>query len=1118
MKKNLTIGDGRLHAVKKALLIMKLTFLLVLAGVLQVSANVNGQVKVSLKLDRVEISKALNTIEKQGTYRFLYNSRLESIRQKIDIDVSNVEIKDALNQLFKGTDLTYKMLENNLIVVLSGALAVQDIKITGKITGENGEPLSGVSVTVKGTSRGTTTDNTGSFTLTVPENGTLVVSSIGYQSQEVGVNSQSVVNVKLASSNKVMDQVVVIGYGTATKRDLTGTISKVEGKEVADKPNTNPVNSIQGKVPGVYIVNSGKPGDAPDVRIRGTNSINGYKPLYVVDGIFNDDISYVNPADIESMEILKDPSSLAIFGLRGANGVIVITTKRAKAGQMMVNVSSSVGFRQVVGSDKAKLTNADQFKTLYEEQRKTEADDQGQTYVPFDFSKWNANTDWQNELFQKAIFSYNSIGISGSTDKNKFYMSLGYNTENGVVRNETLKKITLTVNDEFKVSKALKFGFNVSGYRADLPRIHDISAGLRAAPVAPVYNNNLGLWYEMPSFQAAQVENPMLDVAYRKGTNPHLDYRTIASIFGQVNFLKYFEFKASYYVDFDYNDERLYSPIAVQYNPVLDHADTTIRTTGLSQTLQTTLKFQQDYLLSYKRKFGDHNLTLLGGFTTLYQHFNWSKSSIQGIQNLIPWDKDKWYVTGDIGDKSTAIAVSPYVDANTNYYPYTNFNPAFLFRALYNYKNKYLLNGSLRYDGSSAFYANGNAWKTFGSIGAAWVLSEEDFMKNSIFEYLKLKGSWGILGNQFSDPNYRYPLYSVLNSTAGIFGNNIISGYSPAYRIDPNLHWESIRSWETGLELNTLANRLHFEANYYNKLSKDIIVKKPGLDAAGIPPGIFNAGTISNKGFEFLASWTQNITKDFSFSVSANLTTIKNKVVSLVDTGYQLLSGTNSITQTGYPIGYFYGYVEEGIYQSQDDIDKSPPLTGYTPKPGDIKYKDINGDKVIDTKDRTMIGNPTPKGTYGGSISVRFKDFDLSADVMGVYGNKIYRKWDRVTYTVPNYAGFAMDRWHGEGTSNKVPILANTRQNNFLPSSFNIEDGSFFRIRNLQLGYNISSAALNRAHIKTLRVFLNAQNVKTFKHTTGFSPEVGGTAIEFGVDNGTYPLPASYSFGVNLSF
>src|SRR4028118_458177 len=338
-----------------------------------------------------------------------------------------------------------------LLLFTPNCVLAQQTTVSGTVTGDAG-PMSGVSVTVKGSTKGTSTNTTGSFTLLAPSDATLVFSSVGYISKEVAVAGRANVTVSLAASNTQLEQVVVIGYGTASKRDLTGSIVKVSGRDVADRPNANPVQALQGKVPGVYVVNTGKPGDAPDVRIRGTNSINGYKPLYIVDGIFNDDISFVNPADIESMEILKDPSSLAIFGLRGANGVIVITTKRAKAGQTVVNFSSSVGFRQV--TDKVKLTNAEQFKTLYEEQRKNEATDQNQTYEPFDFSKWTANTDWQDEVFQKAFFNYNNISITASTEKNRFYMSMGYNTENGVVRNETLKKLIFTANDELRLSKS----------------------------------------------------------------------------------------------------------------------------------------------------------------------------------------------------------------------------------------------------------------------------------------------------------------------------------------------------------------------------------------------------------------------------------------------------------------------------------------------------------------------------------------------------------------------------------------------------------------------------------------------------------------------------------------
>jgi len=402
----LTIGGISPHAVKKALLVMKLTFLLVFVAALQVSANVRGQERVSLNLKQVEIARVLNSIEKQGVYRFLYNSRLTNIRKKVTVEVQDMSINDLLKTMFNGTDLTFKMLENNLIVVVSSSLEAQDIKVTGKITGENGEPLSGVSITVKGTALGTSTDNNGNFTITVPQNGKLVISYIGYDPQEVTVNNQSVLTVQLKAAKRAMDEVVVIGYGQATKRDLTGSIVKIDGKEIADKPNTNPVASLQSKVAGVYIVNNGTPGQAPDIRIRGTGSIASIAPLYVVDGVFTYDISYVNPNDIESMEILKDPSSLAIFGNQGANGVIIITTKRAKAGQSIITFSTSTGIKQLV--NKIKLANASQFNTLFaEENANNGVTNTGYLTLP----GMQNNTDWINAVTRTGVQTANNLSI-----------------------------------------------------------------------------------------------------------------------------------------------------------------------------------------------------------------------------------------------------------------------------------------------------------------------------------------------------------------------------------------------------------------------------------------------------------------------------------------------------------------------------------------------------------------------------------------------------------------------------------------------------------------------------------------------------------------------------------
>jgi len=975
--------------------------------------------------------------------------------------------------------------------------------ISGTVTDANsGEPLIGVSILVKGTTTGTATDVSGQYQLSAPANGTLVFTYIGYTTLEQPVNSQNTINVSLAASASALNEVVVIGYGTASRRDLTGSIATVKGTEVADRPSANPIASIQGKVAGVQIVNNGRPGATPDVRIRGTNTIGNVQPLYVVDGILNDNINFVNPADIESMEILKDPSSLAIFGVRGANGVIVVTTRRAKTGQMQINFNSTVGVKNVV--NRIALTDAAQFRELYDEQLVN----QGNT--PYDYTNWQGNTDWQDQIFQKGMLNYNNLSLASSTEKNRFYMGMGYTTEEGIIKYEKYQKITVNLNDELQVSKALKFGFTFNGYRAKLPQERSVGGALLAAPIAEPYNNEWGMYGTLPNFQRAQVWNPLVDIELRKNTAINYEYRAVGSIFGEVNFLKNFTFRTALFADYGFNQGRSYSPIITVYNPEIvnaDPIDSLVRISSVSQNQNIYTKIQSDYLLTYKKAFGDHNLTALAGITSYYNSFEGvSSGRTQGSGDPIPNDPRFWYT--QIGDVSSTTGSGNAWDRATL---------SFLFRTLYNFKNKYLLNASFRRDGSSAFPKNGGRWQNFGAVGAGWVMSEEDFMRGQTFlDYLKFKGSWGVLGNQNTGEDYRYPFYPTLSSAnSGVFGNNIVPALEPEYLPDPNLHWETVRSWEVGAELATLNNRLSAELTYYNKLTKDILTTVPGI--AGTRPGLGNLGEVSNKGLELSATWNDNIGNDWSYSISGNFTTIKNEVLSLVNSGYRIVQDP-SRTEAGYPIGYFYGYTANGIYQTNEEIRLSPVNTLNEVKPGDIKFKDINGDNVIDENDRSMIGNPTPDFTYGASLNVKYKGFDFNTDLMGVYGNEIFRNFGRGTFAQFNYPTYRLDRWHGVGTSNWEPILSTGRANNYLISSYYIEDGSFFRIRNIQLGYNFNPELLSSIRVKSLRLYVNAQNAVTFKRNTGYTPEIGGSATSFGVDNGSYPVPAIYTVGVNVNF
>ena len=826
-------------------------------------------------------------------------------------------------------------------LLLSTSVAMAQTKtVTGTVTDSFNEPLIGASILVKGTSTGAVTDMDGKYSISVTPNDVLVFSYVGYEKQEIKVGQQTVINVTLKDDSQMLAETVIIGYGSAKKRDLTGSITNIKGSEIANKPATNPLSSLQGKIAGVQIVNSGQAGADPEIRIRGTNSINGYKPLYVVDGLFNDNINFLNPEDIESMEVLKDPSSLAIFGVRGANGVIIVTTKRAKEGQTLVNINTSFGWKSVV--DKIKMVNAPQFKELYNEQMANQGN------ALFDFSNWNANTDWQDEIFQTGFITNNNVSITGASEKHSFYLGVGYSHEQGNIKHEKYSKVTINASNDYKITKDIKVGFQFNGARMLPADSKTVLNAIRTTPVAPVYNEEYGLYTSLPEFQKAQMNNPMVDVNLRANTTRAVNYRASGSIYGEVDFLKHFTFKAMFSMDYATNDSRTYKPIIKVYDATVAGNVATLGNgkTEVSQNKQNETKVQSDYLLTYQNSFADgtHNLTATAGFTTYYNSLSGLDASRgQGIGLVIPNNPDKWFVS--IGDLATATNGSTQWERTT---------VSMLARIIYNYKGKYLFNGSFRRDGSSAFAYTGNQWQNFYSIGAGWLMTEEEFMKDITWlDMLKLKGSWGTLGNQNMDK--AYPAEPLLeNAFAAVFGKPAIiyPGYQLAYLPNPRLRWEKVEAWETGFETNMFRNRFHFEGVYYKKNTKDLLATVPGL--SGTVPGIGNLGEIENKGVELMASWRDQI-GDWGYSVSANLTTISNKVKSLVQDGYSIIAGdkSQSYTMAGYPIGYFYGYKVAGVYQNQAEIDASPVNTLATVTPGDLKFADVNGDGKITPDDRT---------------------------------------------------------------------------------------------------------------------------------------------------------------------
>lgn len=1084
-----------------------LTTVLLLAACLYVSANGFSQVKITLQVKDVDIQTAFERIEKQSGYRILYNQALLKGIGRVSVNARNEPVREVLNKLLEATPLAYEVMDNELIVLKRKNAGPQDVKVTGKVTDATGAPVPGATVHVKGTSTGTVTDAEGNYSITVPDNGVLVFTYIGYVTQEVTVAGQTTVNIVLQTSQHDLEQVVVVGYGTQRKRDLTGTISSVKGEDIARMPNTNPISSLQGKVAGLTVVNSGVPGASPTVRIRGVNSTNNTNPLYVVDGVFQQNIDYLNPAEIESIEVLRDPSSIAIFGLSGGNGVIVVTTKRAAKGETRVTLQSSVSMQKV--QNLIDVTDAAGFRKLFDEQLKNIGAE------PFDYSNYTANTNWQKLVFRTAMMSNNSLNISNNGEKTTTLFNLGYNTHEGVLRNGKYQRIVARLNEEIRINKNLKVGADITGTHWILNAAGaDLNNAKFAAPIVPVqYNENT--YYSMPSFQRTQVGNPIARLHNMDRNSVNKGYRFVGSAFGELKFLNNFTWRSVFYTDLGFNNNRGYSPLPFAFINLGERnvpTDTTINPnarTGVNQRQEEFRKFQQDHTLTFEKTFNDvHRVTATGGFTTYYEARTTLNANRTDTTLKIPDHPDFWYVGvvnpsmpggfGGEGDEWTSIGL--------------------LARVNYAFANKYLLNLSYRRDGLSKI-SPANRWGNFGGVGVGWVISEEEFFKPvSGINFLKLRGSWGTTGAALNIENHIY-LSRLTTGGAGVFGDNVYTSVEPATIPDPNLKWEVVHGLDIGVDVRALTNRLSAEITLYNRKTTDIItrVSLPGTTIN--KPYITNLGTISNKGIEITLGWQDNVGKDFSYSISPNFSYNRNKVESIGNTFNFMLTGNSGAnrTVTGESIGHFYGYKQTGIYQSSADMDKMPRMSNSLP--GDIAFADTDGDGTITPNDRINLGSPFPPYSFGVNVNLRYKQFDLVLEGQGVAGNYVYTQRRTGNFATLNYETNRLNAWNGPGTSNVEPILDNTRANNYLFSNYFLEPGDYFRFRTVQLGYSFSNNLLTRTGLKAVRLYLSGQNIHTFSKTTGYTPEAPISSIlGGGADNGVYPLPATYTFGLNVTF
>jgi TonB-linked SusC/RagA family outer membrane protein len=1000
---------------------------------------------------------------------------------------------------------TFLLLGMLAFICLPFSVAAQKATVSGSVTATDGSPLVGATVLEQGTANGTQTNGNGNFTISVGNNAVLMVSSVGYQDTTVSVNGQSEITIRLKPSVNTLEQVVVVGYGTQRKIDVTGSVANIKGEVISKQSSYNPLSALQGQVAGVQVANSGAPGAPPKLTIRGVGTVYGNTdPLYVVDGVWYNDVSFLNSSDIESVSVLKDASSESIYGIRAANGVVLITTKKGRRnGKSVINYNGFAG-NQVV-TNQVKMATGPEYAQMINEVYALN----GSPALYADPASYGT-TDWYHLILRNAFVTNNQISVNGGGEKSTYNFSLGYYHQDGLVKKNDFDKYSMHVSHDYQVTDFLKVGVNTTGI---LSNSNDAPGGIfyslfNAAPIVPAFYAD-GSYGDPADYNIASAnqKNPRENIDYFNNTTK--TWKLNGNVYADVKFLKSFTFHSSIGGDFEQSEGKGYTPFTnYNYIPVALRTTHSVLSVGRSETRNWIL----ENTLNFDKRIGDHSVkVLLGQGAQQYKSY-----FLNGSVQDVPQGTSTEYIT--LGNPSTArLTDGGSLDRVSSYFGRVN----------YSYQDKYLFTGSLRADGSSKF---SSTWGYFPSVGVGWVISKEKFFENQhLFNNLKLRGSWGRVGNLSVPANLSILTAAQTPSLVYVGGNGSSApGASINSVVPPATTWEVGEGTDVGLDAALVNNKLNVELDWYNKKTINAIFAIPVLGSVGTSSGtiIGNQATFQNQGFEFLVTWKDNINKDWNYSISANGGYNQNKVLTVSSGGnpiYDFL-GANVITRTmvGQPIGQFFGRQVVGIFQSSADItgytNKNGVVIQPTAKPGDFKYKDVNGDGVIDDKDRVPLGNPNPKFIYGFNTTLSYKRFDLTLDFQGVSGVSIYNGNFALRFGGENYTqDFYDNRWHGEGTSNVYPSV-NVAGNNSITNSFFVEDGSYFRVRNAQLGYTIIG---NKQHslFSNLRVYINAQNPFTWFSYRGFTPEVqAGSPTLAGIDQQVYPLYATYNFGVNLTF
>ena len=1079
---------------------MKFSLILILLSLLQATASVYSQTAtITVDKQAATIADIFNVIERQTEYKIFFKNDQLDVTLPADIKSEKITVKDALTRMLSGCECNYTMFDRLIVITPKGVL--QGITVTGTVTDESGEPLPGVNVVVKGTTTGVITGADGKFSINVPNEGAvLVLSFVGFATQEVLVGNRIMIDIVLNEETLELEELVVVGYGTMRRRDLTGAVGSIGEKVLNNRASANLGQALQGRIAGVYIVDNGNPQSNVTLKIRGLGTVNNSDPLFVIDGVPSSlGLNSLNNEDIASIDVLKDASATAIYGSQGANGVVIITTKRGQ-GEGALNVKASFGIAQA--TNMPAFLNASQYAAL-NNQILSEA---GLATNPdwINPETLGEGTNWIDAMFRTAYMQNYTISYSGGNEKNSYYVSGGYTNHDGIIESVGYQRITFQFNGDYKVKPWVKFGNNIT-FSTDnkINGSYNLLDVFRSLPTQPIYDaqgdydgpSGNNLWY---GTIRNQYGTAMLNDNRTNG------YNFLGNVYAEFSILDGLKFKSVGGAQLLFVRDTNFTP-KYAWKPTETPASTLYKGANYSYT------YLLDNYLTYDKVFNQHAITIMGGSSLQWSVNDYFNGSIKG------------FLKDDIHQINNGEEIESLYGSGSEWAI-----ASFMLRANYAYDNRYLLTATVRRDGSSRFGTK-HRWGTFPSFSAAWRLSEEDFFnKDNWLSDLKLRAGYGVTGHQ-NIANYSYA--ASYDTHIYTFNGNVVSALVASRMPNPRVHWEEVHQINLGADLGMLKNRIRMSFDVYNKNTKDMLVRMSVPVSSGYndqAPPMVNAGKVNNKGIEITLSADMFNKSDFTWTSDFNIAFNKNKIVSLNSNvpdyyGSIEMAGNTRVNAEGHPIGSFYGYVADGLFQTSEEVNNwavqvvgTSSINGTAA--GDIRFLDLDNNGVIDANDRTFIGNPSPICIFAWNNTLNYKNFDLSIFLQGIYGNDLFnanRIYLESMSSAQNQMTTTLNRWQGVGSSNSVPRAVHLDPNsNYRSSTRFIEDGSYLRLKDLTLGYSLPTGTARKIAVDHLRVYFSCKNLFTFTRYSGFDPEVDVD----GFDLGRYPVTRTFNIGIDLKF